>query len=102
MVEVSPGAHRECRAIEFHAERILEKFERTVAVNGTGFYDWNAKSATFVPNSQIKTDPVPMDFSQWQKVLVPSQVPSGFMNVQLTTSPVQFEHIPDAIDLEAL
>ena len=77
IVEIEPGLTRECRAIEFHAERILEKFERTAAVSGTGFYDWNAKRASFVPGSQITMESVPMDFSQWQKVSVESQAPPG-------------------------
>jgi hypothetical protein len=102
IVEISPGLTRECRAIEFHAERVLEKFERTVAVSGTGFYDWNARRATFTPGSQIKIEPVPMDFSQWQKVSVESQALPGFMSIRLVTSAVQFTLIPDAIDLEAL
>jgi hypothetical protein len=101
-VQISPDLSRECRAIEFHAERVLEKFERTVAVSGTGFYDWNAKLATFAPGSEIKKEPVPMDFSQWQKVAVESQAPPGFLTVRLVTSAVHFTHVPDAIDLDVL
>ena len=92
----------DCRAIEFHAERVCDKFERTVAVTGTGFYDWNAKQATFPPNTKIATEPVPMDFTKWQPAASTSQAPPGFMNVRLFMHAVQFEHVPDAIDLESL
>jgi hypothetical protein len=91
-----------CRAIEFHAERVCEKFERVVAVSGTGFYDWNAKQASFPPDVAIETEPVPMDFSKWTPVTDVAKPPPGFMNIHLITSAMQFEHIVDAIDLIAL
>lgn len=101
-VQLSAVASRACRAIEFHAERIRESFERTVAVSGTGFYDWNAKQATFPPGAKIQTEAVPMDFSKWQPVSASSQAPPGFMTVRLVTRAIQFERVADAIDLESL
>lgn len=102
MIELEPGVTHLCRAIEFHAERVCDKFERVVALNGTGFYDWNAKKATFPPGATISTESVPMDFAQWAPVVEGLQPPLGFMNVLMITRAVQLMHIADAIDLDSL
>lgn len=91
-----------CRAIEFHAERVCEKFERVVAINGTGFYNWNSRQAMFPPGATITTEPVPMDFTQWAPVLEGRKPPPGFLTVRVITRAVQFEHVADAIDLADL
>ena len=101
-VELEPGISHLCRAIEFMAERVCDKFERIVSVSGTGFYDWNSKQATFPPGATIETEPVPMNFSQWETRTDLMVAPPGFMNMRLVARTVQFEHIADAIDLEAL
>ncbi len=101
-VQLEAGVTHSCRAIEFHAERVCDKFERVVAVSGTGFYDWNTKKATFPPGATISTEPVPMDFTKWTPATEGAKPPPGFMNVHMITHAVQFEHITDAIDLEAL
>jgi hypothetical protein len=102
MVEVEPGVTHLCRAIEFGAERLCEKFERVVAVSGTGFYDWNSKMARFPPGTTIETEPVCMDFTQWTPVTDGRDIPPGFMNIEMVTRSIQFEDIPDAIDLESI
>lgn len=101
-VDLSPGETHMCRAIDFHAERVCEKFERMVAVSGTGFYDWNARRATFPPGATIATESVLMDFDEWKPVSEAARPPPGFMTVHMITREVQFEHVPDAIDLESL
>lgn len=101
-VQLEPGISHLCRAIDFHAERVCDRFERMVALNGTGFYDWNAKTATFPPGTTIQTEPVPMDFTEWMPAAEGAKPLRGFMNVQLICSAVQFVQVQDAIDLEAL
>ncbi len=101
-ISIRPGETHLCKAIEFMAERVCDRFERLVGVSGTGFFDWNAKQATFPPGTTIQTDRVPMDFTQWQPRSDVVRVSSGFMNFQLTLQAVQFERIPDAIDLDVL
>jgi hypothetical protein len=102
LVELQPGVAHMCRAIEFHAERVCDRFERMVGVSGTGFYDWNAGRATFPPGSTISTEPVTMDFLQWTPIVEGANAPPGFLNALIVTRAIQFQHVADAIDLEAL
>lgn len=101
-VQLEPGVTYLCRAIDFHAERVCDKFERVVALSGTGFYDWNAGKATFPPGATIRTEAVPMDFSQWTPIAEGTKPPPGFMTVRMITRAVQFVRVADAIDLDAL
>lgn len=102
MIQFEPGVGHLCRGIEFHAERVCDKFERVVALSGTGFYDWNAGKATFPGGVTIRTEPVPVDFSDWTPVLDGTKSPPGFMNALLVTRAVQFTFVEDAIDLDPL
>jgi hypothetical protein len=102
LVQFEPDVVHYCVGIDFQAERLLERFERVVAVSGTGFYDWHTKTASFPPGANIQYDPVPMDFEQWTRVSEASTAPPGFMNIKLLTRSLQFERVPDAIDLEPL
>jgi len=102
MIAVRPGEEYLCAAISFRAERVCDKFERFVGISGTGFLNWNSKQATFPSGSQIKSDVVPMDFSQWQPRTDRPKEPSGFLEIRLEGRSVQFERIPDAIALDRL
>lgn len=101
-VQLEPGVSYLCRAIHFHAERVCDKFERVVALSGTGFYDWNAGKATFPPGATIRTEAVPMDFSEWTPIAEGTKPPPGFMTVRMITRAMQFVRVADAIDLDAL
>ncbi|NRF85546.1 restriction endonuclease [Burkholderia gladioli] len=101
-VSVRPGEEYLCTAISFSAERICDKLERLVGISGTGFFDWNSKMATFPPGTEIRTDAVPMDFSQWKPRSDRRGGPSGFLEVRLEACSVQFERMPDAIELDRL
>lgn len=101
-VQLEPDVTHLCTAIEFFAERVCDKFERVVAISGTGFYDWNKRKASFPPGSKIGTEPVPMDFTKWTPATGGTKPPPGFMNVHMTTRAIQFEHVADAIDLDVL
>lgn len=102
IVNLGNGKEKLCRAIEFHAERTCERFERIVGVSGIGFYDWNTKTACFPPNTTISTEDVSMDFSTWTPVAEGAKPLPGFMNVRILTREVQFERIADAIELDTL
>lgn len=101
-VSISPGCEYLCTAISFLAERVCDKLERLVGISGTGFFDWNSKRATFAPNTQIVSDAVPMDFSQWKPRTDRAKEPTGFLEIRLDARSVQFEKIPDVIELDQL
>jgi restriction endonuclease len=101
-VAVREGAEYICTAISFMAERVCDRLERLVGISGTGFLDWHSRQATFPPGTQIKSDPVPMDFTQWQPRTERAKEPSGFIDIRLTGRSVQFERVPDAIELDLL
>ena len=102
LVSVRPGVEVLCSGLRFHAERLCDKLERFVGINGAGFYNWREGTATFPPG-QLLSDPVPVDdFSQWQPRGEGSRRPSGFGQFQLTASALQFERVVDAIDLGQL
>lgn len=101
-VEVRPSVEYPCRAISFKAERVCDKLERLVGVSGTGFFNWNSQQATFPPGTTIKTEPVPMDFSQWQPRSRSTKPPSGFIEMHLFAHQTQFERVLDAIELDTL
>lgn len=101
-VSVHPGREYLCKAIDFRAERLCDKLERVAGITSSGFYDWNAKTATFPPG-QIVMEPVPVDWSQWQPRSESAKRPrSGFMEFRLQCHLVQFERVPDAIQLDTL
>lgn len=102
LVSVRPGEEYVCNGISFMAERVCDKFERLVGISGTGFLNWNSKQATFPPGTQIQTDAVSMDFSQWQLRTDRPRERTGFLEIRLEASPIQFEKIPDAIALDQL
>jgi hypothetical protein len=101
-VSICSGCEYLCTAISFMAERVCDKLERIVGISGTGFFDWNSKRATFAPNTQIVSDAVPMDFSQWKPRTDQAKEPTGFLEIRLEARPVQFEKIPDVIELDRL
>lgn len=84
------------------AERVCDKLERLVGISGTGFFDWNAKQATFPPNTRIVSDDVPMDFSLWKARTDRAKEPTGFIEVRIEGRSVQFERVTDAIELDKL
>ena len=101
-VSIDARCEHLCTAISFMAERVCDKFERLVGISGTGFFDWNSKRATFPPNTQIVSDAVPMDFSQWKPRTDRVKEPTGFLEIRLEAKSVQFERIPDVIELDRL
>lgn len=101
-VSIGAGCEHLCTAISFMAERVCDQFERLVGISGTGFFDWNSKRATFPPNTQIVSDAVPMDFSQWKPRTDRVKEPTGFLEIRLEAKSVQFERIPDVIKLDQL
>jgi hypothetical protein len=103
MVEFGDGSKHLCRAMSFQAERVCDKYQRLVGINGTGFYNWNSMQATFPAGASIQSDAVPMDFSQWQpRGEAPQESNSGFLFVRLYMRAIQFERIADAIALDKL
>ncbi len=101
-VMVRTGSEYLCTAISFMAERVCDRFERLVGISGTGFFDWNAKQATFPPGTQIRTDGVPLDFTQWQPRTERAKEPSGFIDFHFFAHSVQFTRVVDAIALDRL
>ena len=101
-VEVSPGNEHLCEAISFQAERVCEKLEYLVGVSGTGFFNWNSKEATFPPGTTVRTDPIPLDFTQWRFRSSDVGAPAGFLEMHIFARQQCFDRVPDAIDLEAL
>lgn len=100
-VMVRQGEEYLCSAISFMAERVCDQLERYVGISGTGFYNWLENQATFPPNTQIRTDGVPMDFTLWQPRSVQQPQPTGFLEVKLEAYS-SFERVPDAIHLDTL
>ncbi len=102
MISVRDGEEYLCTGITFMAERVCDMLERFVGLSGTGFFDWEAKQATFAPGSTVKTDAVPMDFSQWQPRSERARKPTGFIEVRMTVRSVDFEYVPNAIEVDRL
>lgn len=102
VVEIKSGIERLCIAISFKAERVCDKLERLVGINGTGFFNWNSKQATFPPGASIMTDAVPTDFTQWKPRSEGTRQPSGFIEVHLTGRASNFERVEDALNLGVL
>lgn len=102
IVEIQSGIERLCTAISFKAERVCDKLERLVGINGTGFFNWNSKQATFPPGATITTDAVPTDFTQWKPRSEGTRQPSGFIEIHLTARSSNFERVEDALNLDAL
>lgn len=102
IVEIMPGIECLCTAVSFKAERVCVKLERLVGINGTGFFNWNSKQATFPPGAVIRTDAVPTDFTQWKPRSEGTKQHSGFIEAHLTARTSNFERIDDALDLDAL
>lgn len=91
-----------CKAISFAAERVCDKLERLVGISGTGFFNWSSNRATFPPNNEIRSDAVPLDFSQWSPRSSAIRPPSGFIDIRIEAHQVQFARVADAIPLELL
>lgn len=102
MVEVKPGEQYLCLAIGFKAERTCQKLEHLAGISGTGFFNWNSQQATFAPGTTIRTDAVPMDFSQWNPRSDGSVRPTGFIEFHIEARSSHFERVLDAIKLETL
>jgi hypothetical protein len=102
IVEIKPGIERLCIGASFKAERVCDKLERLVGINGTGFFNWNSKQATFPPGATITTDAVPMDFTQWTPRSEGIRQPSGFIECHFTACASNFERVEDALNLDAL
>ncbi len=102
LVSVRADEEYLCNAISFMAERVCDKYERLVGISGTGFLNWNSQKMTIPPGSQILTDTVPMDFSQWQPRTDSPKRLSGFLEIRLVGRSVQFEKIPNVIELDQL
>ena len=91
-----------CKALGFKAERVRDQYERLVGISGTGFFNWNKKQAMFPANTQIKSDAVPLDFSQWKPRSQTPQALEGFLTIKLEVRAIQFERVLDAIDITVL
>jgi len=102
LISLRTGCEHCCTGVSFMAERVCDKLERLVGISGTGFFDWNAKQATFPPNTQIVSDAVPMDFSLWKARTDRAKEPTGFIEIRIEARSVQFERVPDAIELDKL
>ena len=101
IVCVGLGSEHVCTAISFAAERVCDRLELLVGLSGTGFFDWNAKQATFPPGSEIRSL-APLDFSQWRPRVENAKSPSGFMEIRIEAHRVQFSRIPEALKLDML
>lgn len=100
-VTVRPGSAYLCTAISFMAERVCDRLERMVGISGTGFFNWNSKQATLPPGT-IRSEAVPLDFTQWQPRSEGARMPSGFIDIRIEAHAAQFERVPDAIKLDLL
>lgn len=100
LAELQPGFEVLCQGISFKAERVQDKLQRLVGLNGTGFYNWNSQIATFPPGTTIQTDPVPTDdFSSWSPRSDEKMPPSGFIDFHMNVTQQTFEYVTDALDL---
>jgi hypothetical protein len=103
VVEARAGVERLCTGVTFGAERIIEQLEYRVGITGEGFFDWNAKQATFLPGSMIMTRGIPAgDFSQWKPRSDGTWKGSNFFELHMEAIRLMFSPVEDAIDLEAL
>ena len=102
VVSVNQRERYLCKAISFAAERVCDKLERLVGISGTGFFNWNSKKATFPPSTEIRSDAVPLDFSQWNPRSSAIRPSTGFIEIRIEARQVQFERVTDAIQLELL
>lgn len=91
-----------CKGIEFHAERAIMHKQKFVGLHGSGFYDWQSKAATFVPDDKIATSPVPTDFDQWESANSDEENKSGLLEIKLIVSMKQFDQVADVVDLETI
>lgn len=101
VVELKPGVERLCKAISVIAERTIEQLEYRAVVTGEGFFNWNAREATFAPGSTFIIEPFPMDFSLWKPRSDQTWPKSGFIEMHLEIS-CEFDRVSDALDLDAL
>jgi len=102
LVQTDPNTELLCSGMSFCAELVLEKLERLVGINGTGFFNWNTKEATFPAGSTIMTDGVSMDFSQWVPRNDEKWKPSGFIEIHLCATSLLFERVENVIGLDIL
>lgn len=102
LVTIQDGTSYLCSAISFSAERVCERLERFVGISGAGFYNWQKKQAMFPPNSQIVTDAVPMDFTQWKPRTERQAATPGFIELTLSGNLSTFERVPDVLPLDTL
>ena len=101
-VFVSESESYLCFAIDFAAHRAINKREKYVGWNGTGFYDWQRSQATFAPGSTVKSHAVPMDLLSWEKCEGEENNNHGFIVMKIIAHSAQMERVEDAIDLDAL
>jgi len=102
LVEVSDGENYLCKGLIFRANRGMTKKQFFVGIKGTGFFDWQKSQATIPPNSQVVTDGVPMDFTQWEERESEEKEEAGFLIVKIIAHSMQFSTIDDVIDLDLL
>ena len=91
-----------CAAISFKAQRARRELQRAVGVAGPGFFNWNAKEATFPAGATIASAPVPLDFEHWEPRRREGRPKTGHVEVMMEVHMDQFQTVPDAIDLESL
>lgn len=101
-VEITSGEFYLCSAISFKAERVCEKLERLVGIRGSGFYDWNSRIANFPPGTNIKTESVTTDFSQWNKRAENQGFSSGFIQLHIIVNELRSDFIESAAALDLL
>ena len=91
-----------CTAIEFRAERALDRREKFVGISGDGFFNWKTKKATFPAGAEIVTEGVSTDFSTWDPRSEAQRPSCGFIDFQLFGKRHQFDRVDHAIDLDPL
>lgn len=102
LVQISESESYLCNGLEFRAKRGLLKKQLFVGINGTGFYDWQKSQATVPPKTEIVTDAVPTDFTEWEDRESDDLDNSGFISIKIIAHVAQFEQVDDVIDLDSL
>lgn len=100
-VDLGSGVTVKCSGLELHAERVMQLKKKFVGITGTGFYDWQAKTATFAQGSEIASSAVTTDFNAWEDAHDAAESLGSF-TFKLIVSMKQFEHVPGVVDISAL
>lgn len=101
LVSICENTECQCVGLRIRVEKVLEEFEMFVPMSGAGFYNWNAKTATFAPDQTITTGGVPTDLDLWPRRQSGQKRSGNFLtfHIEASGSLPKFE---DALDLDSL